>query len=498
MKNNFLLRLKGISKLFPGVKALDNVDFVLNSGEIHALVGENGAGKTTLMNIASGNCIMDSGDIFINSEKANITNPRMAQHLGIAIVHQELNLIPIVTAAENIFIGREPYSKYTNFINNKTLNKKTEELLELFGLEISPKCRIMNLNPSEQQIVEIAKALSLNAKILILDEPTSSLEEKEVIKLFNILRNLAKNGIGIVYISHRLKEVFAIADRITVLRDGRVTGEKLAKDSTPEEVISMMVGRKIGEFYPEKQSNRGEEILEIKNFNRKKVFKDINFSLFRKEILGFAGLLGSGRSELMQSIFGHIKSNFGKILVNGREVKVKNSADSIRHGIVYLPEDRKSSGLFTSMNLVENLISSNLSSFSKYGFLDDNRAKRECELFIELLNIRCRSTLQKVETLSGGNQQRVLLAKWLQIKPKILIADEPTRGIDVGSKVQIYNILRRLAEEGMGIILISSELPEIISMSDRVIVMHEGRIAGELSSTDATEEKIMILAAGQS
>lgn len=489
-----LLRLEGITKTFPGTVALDDVSFSVNRPEIHAVVGENGAGKSTLMNVISGNLQPDKGEIYFEGQKVKIRSPRDAQNLGISIVHQELALCPHLTVAENIYIGRLPQTA-GKMVDYDRLNRMSQEVLSLFDrVNIKPTDRVADLNVAQQQIVEIAKAITLNCKLLILDEPTSALSEADAAVLFKIIKDLKAKGISILYISHRLREIFELADRITILRDGKYIATLNAAETNPDQVVSLMVGREIKEMYPPKSSKIGREIFRVENISSEKVY-DVSFALHEGEILGFAGLVGAGRTELAQTICGILPRRSGEIYLEGKSLEIKSFEDAIKNRIGYVTEDRKQFGLFLRLPVAYNVSAIHL-KYDGSGLLIDRQEERNLTReFVKRLNIKATSYLQLVMSLSGGNQQKVMIAKWLAINPKILILDEPTRGIDVGAKAEIHNLLRELARSGIGIILISSEMPEIIGMCDRVLVMREGRITGELSGHQITEENIMQLAA---
>lgn len=489
-----LLRLHSITKTFPGTIALSDVSFSVNKAEIHAVVGENGAGKSTLMNIISGSLQPDKGEIYLEGKKVQIRSPRDAQNLGISIVHQELALCPHLSVAENIYIGRLP-QKSGKIVDYKKLNKMSEEILALFDeVNIKPTDKVADLNVAQQQIVEIAKAITLNCKLLILDEPTSALSEADAAVLFRIIKDLKAKGISILYISHRLREIFELADRITVLRDGKYITTLNTAKTNPDQVVSLMVGREIKEMYPPKSLSVGKEIFRVENISSDKVY-NVSFSLKEGEILGFAGLVGSGRTELAQTICGILPKKCGEVYLEGKKVEINSFEDAIRHRIGYVTEDRKQYGLFLKLPVAYNVSAIHLKYDYKKLLIDRQKEMGLAQEFVKKLNVKTSSYLQLVMSLSGGNQQKVMIAKWLAINPKILILDEPTRGIDVGAKAEIHNLLRELAKSGIGIILISSELPEIIGMCDRVLVMREGRITGELSGDNITEENIMQLAA---
>ena len=488
-----LLSLTGVSKEFPGVKALNNVHFDLNKGEVHAIVGENGAGKSTLMKILSGIYKKDAGDIVYQGNSVNVSSPYEAQKLGISIIHQELNLMPDLTVAQNIFIGREDRKKGRIFLDNAKLNKAAKELLAELELVLDPKQIVGELTIAKQQMVEIAKAVSYRGDVIIMDEPTSSLTPAETDSLFKIIRTLKAAGKGVVYISHRLEELSKVTDRITVLRDGEYVKTLNTSETSIPEVISLMVGRKVDQDQrPEARSQSSEVVLRVEGMSDHKLLKDVSFDLRKGEILGFAGLMGAGRTELARLLIGADPKTSGKVFLAGKEVKIKSPSDAVKAGIGYLSEDRKKYGLLLIQNITFNVILSSIPSFSnKFGFLKTKPAGAIVRDAIKQLSIRTPSENQFVKNLSGGNQQKVVIAKWLTRDCDILIFDEPTRGIDVGAKDEIYRLLTKLASEGKSIIMISSELPEILRMSDRIAVMCEGKLTGIIDNKDADQNKIM-------
>jgi ribose transport system ATP-binding protein len=495
-----LVLMEGIEKTFPGVHALSQCQFELKSGEVHALVGENGAGKSTLMKVLSGVYRKDSGKIIYKGSEVDIPNPRAAQHLGISIIHQELNLMPHLTVAQNIFIGREPRQKIPFILDEKAINQKTEQLFAMLHMKLDPRTRVSDLTVAKQQMVEIAKALSFNAEVLIMDEPTAALTESEIDDLFRIIRQLRDKGVGVVHISHRLEELQKISDRITVMRDGHYVDTVNTAEVTLDRVISMMVGRTIYEATPEVPEKRDPEvILEVRNLNRGKEIRDVSFSLHRGEILGFAGLLGAGRTEVARAVFGADPIDSGSILVHGKEVNIKSPGDAVRHGIAYLSEDRKRYGLALGMDVKNNNALATFHMFlNAVGIVNETKVRETATHYVNSLSIKTPSLEQLARNLSGGNQQKVVIGKWLTADTEVLIFDEPTRGIDVGAKSEIYRLLNDLAQQGKAIIMISSELPEVLRMSHRVIVMCEGRITGELLAGDANQEKIMKFATQRS
>lgn len=488
-----LLRMVNINKSFPGVKALSNVSLDLNSGEVHALCGENGAGKSTLMKVLSGVYHAEEGEIFINGEKVVIEDTKRAHELGISIIFQEFNLCSHLSVAENIWLDREP--KNGPIINDKLMLKKTQEILNELGLSISPKTLIRNLSVAEQQMVEIAKAISFNCKILVLDEPTAALTESEIDRLFEIIHKLKRKGVGMFYISHRLEELARITDRVSVIRDGQYIGTRDYKDVTIDEIVKMMVGRELTDKFPVYERKIGDVCFEAKNIRNKKVNVD-HIEVRAGEIVGLAGLMGAGRTELARAIFGADKTESKEIFLNGKQIQINNINVAIKNGIGYITEDRKRDGLALNMTVERNINLAHIPNLIKGAFIDETMAKENASKFIESLNIKTPSMYQKVGNLSGGNQQKIVLAKWLCNDIKVLIFDEPTRGIDVGAKYEVYELMNQLSDNGVAIIMISSELPEILGMSDRVLVMHNGRISGELSCEEADQEKILRLAAG--
>jgi len=491
-----LLHLEGITKTFPGVQALSDCHFELLSGEVHALVGENGAGKSTLMKVASGIYQRDSGQIFYKGREVEIPTPRTAQQLGISIIHQELNLMPHLTVAQNIFIGREPRGRFWGFLDDKMINEQAEHLFAMLNLRLNPKTKVADLTVARQQMVEIAKALSFNSDVLIMDEPTAALTETEIDELFRIIRQLRERGVGIIHISHRLEELKQISDRVTVMRDGRIVNTVLTKEASIDQIISMMVGRTIYEEAPEIPEKPSQDIvLEVKNLKRGNLIRDVSFQLKKGEILGVAGLVGAGRTEVARAIFGADSIDSGEIFVKGRKAEIKSPRDAVAHGIGYLSEDRKRYGLTLGMSVAENIVLASMRHFLRLlGWVDQSKAISTSNEMVRKINIKTPSLQQKVKFLSGGNQQKVIVGKWLTADTEILIFDEPTRGIDVGAKSEVYKLLNELIHQGKSIIMISSELPEILRMSHRVLIMCEGRVTGELRAAEATQENIMQLA----
>jgi len=494
MEGKNILKVENIYKTFPGTKALKDVSLELAEGEVHAIVGENGAGKSTLVNILSGVLQADKGGkIFFDGEEVKFNSPREAQEKGIGFVHQELSLCPHISVAENIYMGRTPKDKL-GIINFKKLYQKTSEILDLFDSDIKADAIVGNLNVADRQIVEIGKALSLNCKVLILDEPTSSLNNVESENLFKIIKNIKQKNIGVLYISHRLKEIYKVCDWVTILRDGIRIDSLDVEKTNPEILIEKMVGRSISNLYPEKSKLIKNVIMSANKFNKKGVFKDINFHLKRGEILGFSGLMGAGRTEVARAICGIDTFDEGEVFIEEKRVKINDYNSAIKLGLGYITEDRKNQGLFLKMSVRENISAASLENVTKNMLIRKSNEYVNGKKLIKKLNIKVSDIEQKMNSLSGGNQQKVLFAKWLNINPRIIIMDEPTRGIDVGAKAEMHRMIRELAESGIGVIIISSELPEIIGMCDRVIVMHEGKITGEVSNNDITEKNIMTLA----
>lgn len=494
MGNDILLSIQGITKTFPGVKALDEVNLEVKPGEVHALVGENGAGKSTLMNLISGVFPADRGKMTFLGKPFSPANPGEAQRLGIGFVHQEMALCTHLSVAENVYLGRMPELPL-KLVNFRKADQLTRKLLREFNIELNPRRAVRELNIASQQVVEIIKALSLDCRLLILDEPTSSLTETETEALFSVINKLKVRGIGVLYISHRLAEVFRICDRVTVLRDGRYIMTGKITETNSEAIITAMVGRSISNLYPPKSKGSGGEIMRVEGFSQPGRFMNIGFALKEGEILGFAGLVGAGRTEVARAICGIDPFGRGRILLRGQEVKFDSYAQAIAADLAYVTEDRKTQGLFLNMPLTRNISVTVLDLLSRAWLVNNRSEARLADEFVSKLRIKTPGIQQLLSNLSGGNQQKVMLAKWLATKPKILFMDEPTRGIDVGAKAEIHRLLRDLANQGMGIVLISSELPEIIGMCDRVVVMNEGIISGELSGPEITEENIMRLAA---
>ncbi|WP_281256508.1 MULTISPECIES: sugar ABC transporter ATP-binding protein [Cohnella] len=490
-----VLKMTGISKAFFGVKALNRVSLEVRRGEVHALMGENGAGKSTLMKILTGLVKPDEGEIVFDGHPVKIDSPQTALGLGIAMIHQELNPIPEMTVAENIFLGREPV-RGGIFLNRKELYRQTRELLDEFDFPLEPGQSVGRLSVAEKQMLEIIKAVSYRAKLIIMDEPTSALSESEVKTLFRTMDNLKQKGVPIVYISHRMEEIFSKTDRVTVLRDGEYVGSEDIANLDADRLISMMVGRPLDAIYPKEAATRGDVVLEAVGLRRHSAFEDISFQVRAGEILGIAGLMGAGRSEVMRAMFGIDRLDGGEVRLEGKPVAIKHPTDAIRQGLAMVTEDRKELGLVLCRSIRENMTLASMPISGGSPFLSAKNEVRNVEEMTGKIRIKMRDIDQDVQNLSGGNQQKVVIAKWLMTRPKVLILDEPTRGIDVGAKAEIYKLMSSLAKEGLAIIMVSSELPEVIGMSDRILVMGQGRIKGEFQGGQATQEQILACAIG--
>lgn len=493
MSEQYLLEMKGICKSFAGVHALQNVDLQLKSGEVHALLGENGAGKSTLIKVLGGIYHAESGEIFIDGKKEMIDGVVAARHAGISIVHQELVLVPYMTVAENIFLGREPGTKL--HVDHKKMIADAQKLLDTYEMHIDANTLVERLTIAQQQMVEIVKAISFNSRILVLDEPTSSISDKEVGFLFETMRNLTRQGVGIIYISHKMSELSEICDRVTVMRDGQTVGTRVVQETTTDDLIALMVGRELTNYYTRDYLEPGEVILKCEHISDGKMAKDASFELHKGEIIGFAGLVGAGRSETMKAIFGLAPQMTGDVYVKGKKVQIQSPIDAMKYGIALVPENRKEEGLYLVQSVRFNSTIEVLQSFIKNLRVDLDKEEALTQKYIDLMATKTPSQEQIIRNLSGGNQQKVMIARWLATNPEILILDEPTRGVDVGAKAEIYAIMNELVKQGMSIIMISSELPEIINMSDRIYVMNDGRITGCLEHEAVTQEGIMALAA---
>lgn len=493
MSDNIVLRMKNISKQFPGVHALKNVNFELKRGEVHALLGENGAGKSTLIKVLGGIYQAEEGDIEIEGKNVRIESVHDAENNGIAIIHQELVLVPHMSVAENIYLGREIGQGI--FVNRSEMVKSAQKILDELGMDIDARSLIKDLPIAKQQMVEITKAVSVDSKILVMDEPTSSISDKEVDNLFKIMRDLTKKGVGIVYISHKMSELDEICDRVTVMRDGEYVGTKEVKETAKDELIAMMVGRTLTNYYVRDYGEPGEEILRVTGLSDGNKVKNVDFNIKKGEIVGFAGLVGAGRSETMQAVFGLTKDIKGEIYINGNKVDIKNPEEAISHGLALVPESRKEQGLYLVQSVKYNTTIEVLKSFISKFRVNNKKETEITQEYIDLMSTKTPSQAQVIGNLSGGNQQKVMIGRWLATKPKILILDEPTRGIDVGAKSEIYAIMNNLVKMGVSIIMISSELPEIINMSDRVYVMAGGEVRGCINHGEISQESIMHLAA---
>ena len=494
--SEYQLEMKNICKSFPGVNALQNVDFQLKPGEIHALLGENGAGKSTLIKVLGGIYNPESGEIYIDGKQVSITDVKSARDNGISIIHQELVLVPHMTIAENIFLGREPKGSFG--VDMKKMNNEAQQMLDNFDVKLDSDTLIANLTIAQQQMVEIVKAISFNCRILVMDEPTSSISDKEVSALFEIMRGLASKGVGIIYISHKMSEIFEVCDRVTVLRDGQYVGTRVVSETNKDELVSMMVGRELDQYYVRDNVSTDEVVLKCEhisdNYKTMSRVKDVSFELRRGEILGFSGLVGAGRSETMQCIFGLTPGSKGDVYIEGNKVRIKSAVDAMKYGLAMVPEDRKRAGLYHVQSVKFNSTIEVLQEIIKHLRVDTKRENEITQEFVDKMNTRTPSLEQVVSNLSGGNQQKVMIGRWLATHPRILILDEPTRGVDVGAKAEIYGIMNNLTKQGVSIIMISSELPEIINMSDRVYVMYEGQITGCLEHDEISQENIMHLA----
>lgn len=490
-ENQTYLRMQGISKAFPGVQALNLVDFSVDHGEIHALVGENGAGKSTLMKILTGALSSDSGHINLDDQEVQINNPGDAQDLQISMIHQELSLIPYLTVGQNIFLGREPRARVRAFIDWPELYQQAQILLDRLNVNVDSRASVQDLSIAQRQMVEVAKALSFNADLIAMDEPTSSLTDRETEILFQVMGSFKEQGISIIFISHRLEEVFEIADRITVLRDGEAIGTAPVADLDVDQVVKMMVGRELGELYPKDDIEQLGVVLEASDLEDGRELRSVSVTLKRGEILGIAGLAGAGRTALAETLFGVRSAVKGQIKIEGKPVRIQHPGQAIRLGLGFVPEDRKLQGLFMNMAVRENIVISALPEVSRFSFVNFSRAEKLAREYIEKLKIRTPSVKQLVRNLSGGNQQKVIIARWLTLNPRILILDEPTRGIDVSTKAEIHALMNQLAKQGVAVMMVSSDLPEVLGVSDRILVMRAGRIVAEFTRQEATQDKIM-------
>ncbi|MCA0923620.1 sugar ABC transporter ATP-binding protein [Bacillus sp. RM3] len=489
------IEMHNIHKAFGKNTVLAGVSFDLVTGEVHALMGENGAGKSTLMNLLTGLYSLDQGTIQIDGKEIAFKNPKEAEQNGIAFIHQELNIWPDMTVLENLFIGKEIYTKL-GLLDTKKMKTLAQAQLDRLSVNLSLDQEAGSCSVGQKQMIEIAKALMTDAKVIIMDEPTAALTDREIEKLFQVIESLKKEGVSIVYISHRMEEIFAICDRITIMRDGKTVDTKAIPDTNFHEVVKKMVGRELTDRYPERTPSTGDIVLEVKQATRKGRFQDVSFSVKAGEIVGVAGLMGAGRTEMMRSLFGLDPLDQGEIWVHGKKAVIKKPSDAVKLGIGFITEDRKDEGLMLDASIRENIGLPNLDSFSPKGLIDKKNEQDFVDLLIKRLTIKTASSEISARSLSGGNQQKVVIAKWIGIQPKVLILDEPTRGVDVGAKREIYQLMNELTDRGVAILMVSSELPEVLGMSDRVLVIHEGTISGELSKTEATQERIMTLATG--
>jgi inositol transport system ATP-binding protein len=488
---HIILDVQHLKKSYGGIKALDGVFFELKKGEVHALMGENGAGKSTFMKILAGLEKPDAGEIRFEGAPYTARNVQDALKKGISMIHQELLVVPELTIAENLFLGKEPGLRWNFWLNDKHIQEKATEWLDKVGLSLPPQTKMKTLSVAQMQMVEIAKALSNDAKVLIMDEPTSALSDREADRLFDIIRELRKKGVSIIYISHKMDEIFRIADSITVFRDAKYVDSCASEDLDQAQLISLMVGRKLSDVFPNPNSEKGAMIYSVRNLSRERHFHRISFELHAGEILGVAGLVGAGRTELARVLYGLDRADEGEVLLHDRAMLPASPQEALENGVGYVSEDRKTIGLVTRMSILQNLSLSSLSAFSSYGFIRSDEEEKAAMTLARSLQIKCQGLSQRVETLSGGNQQKVAIAKVLMAKPKVIILDEPTRGIDIGAKVEIYQLIQQLASEGLGVILISSELPEILALSDRVLVLAQGKQTALLTKTEATQERIL-------
>lgn len=489
------IEMQGIHKAFGTNQVLKGVDFELRPGEVHALMGENGAGKSTLMNILVGLHALDQGTITVDGKETVFSNPGEAEKQGITFIHQELNIWPDMTVLENLFIGRELNLPY-GLLDTRKMKRLAREQLQRLSVDLPLSREAGACSVGQQQMIEIAKALMTEAKVIIMDEPTAALTEREIVKLFEVIRSLKAEGVSIVYISHRMEEIFAICDRITVMRDGITVDTKDIPATNFDEVVRKMVGRELTERYPKRDPKPGEVVLEVKNATRRGLFENVSFKVRSGEVVGFSGLMGAGRTEIMRAIFGLDKLDSGEITLKGKKINIRRPEDAVRHGIGFITEDRKDEGLVLEFSIRENMALPNLFSFTSKGFISSRKEKEFVDTLIKRLQVKTQSAETPAGSLSGGNQQKVVIAKWIGIGPSLLILDEPTRGVDIGAKREIYQLINELTDRGVAIIMVSSELPEVLGMSDRIIVVHEGHIGGELAGSEATQENIMTLATG--
>jgi ribose transport system ATP-binding protein len=487
--------MENIHKAFGANKVLEGVDFELAPGEIHALMGENGAGKSTLMNILTGLFHQDQGKITIDGKETKFSDSKQAEEAGLAFIRQELNIWPQMTVLENLFIGKE-IRNALGVLKEKEMKTLADAVFKRLNISIPLNKEAGKCSVGEQQMIEIAKALMLDAEVIIMDEPTAALTDREIRMLFKIMKELTATGVSLVYISHRMEEIFEICDRITVMRDGVSVATSFIKETSFDEIVKQMVGRELEDRYPERNPTYGETVLEVNGLTRKGVFEDIHFSIKEGEILGISGLMGAGRTEIMRALFGIDSYDRGEIKIGGKNISIKNPSSAAKQGLAFITEDRKDEGLVLDFSIRENIALTNLESFAPNGVVKTKDEKQFVKMMVERLKVKTESQETQASNLSGGNQQKVVIAKWVGTSPKVLIMDEPTRGIDVGAKREIYNLMNELTERGLAIIMVSSDLPEVLGMSDRILVIHEGKISGELSREEATQEKIMTFATG--
>ncbi|MBE6894666.1 MAG: sugar ABC transporter ATP-binding protein [Ruminococcaceae bacterium] len=491
------IEMRGINKSFGSNQVLKDAGFLLKDGEVHALMGENGAGKSTLMKILTGVYTKDAGTILVDGVEVNYKNPQEAEKAGIVFIYQEINSLFDLTVEENLFMGKE-ITKGFGICDKKAMREKAQEIMDKLGVSIPVDAVMGDLSVGQQQMVEICKALMVDAKVLIMDEPTAALTQSETEVLFEVMKGLVEKGVSIVYISHRMEEIFELCDRITILRDGSYIGTEYIKDITMDDVVKMMIGREIGERFPQRDVTVGEEVIRVENLNHPRYFKDVNFSVKAGEVLGVSGLMGAGRTEIMHAIFGNMPEATGKIFIDGKEVSISNPREAIAAGIGFITEDRKTEGLLLEKPISENIEVANLKKVSIRNILNPKKQVELVKKGIEEFRIKCFGPQHECHNLSGGNQQKVVLAKWIYTEPKILILDEPTRGVDIGAKKEIYSVINDLAAKGVAVILVSSELPEVLGMSDRIMVVHEGHVTGIIDAATADQEKVMTLATGGS
>ena len=491
------IEMKGINKSFGTNQVLKDAGFYLADGEVHALMGENGAGKSTLMKILTGVYDRDAGTVLVDGQEVNYKNPQEAEKAGIVFIYQEINSLFDLTVEENLFMGKE-ITKGFGICDKKAMRAQAQEIMDRMGVNIPVDAVMSDLSVGQQQMVEICKALMVDAKVLIMDEPTAALTQSETENLFKVVNSLREKGVSIVYISHRMEEIFELCDRITILRDGSYIGTEYIKDITMDDIVQMMIGREIGERYPARDVEIGEEVLRVEGLTHQKLFKDVNFSVRAGEVLGVSGLMGAGRTEIMQAIFGNLPIVSGKIFIDGKEVSIKNPRQAIAAGIGFITEDRKTEGLLLEKSIAENIEIANLGKVSNNSILSKSKSAALVKRGIEEFRIRCFGPEHECGNLSGGNQQKVVLAKWIYTDPKILILDEPTRGVDIGAKKEIYSVINDMAAKGVAVIMVSSELPEVLGMSDRIMVVHEGHVTGIIDGATADQAKVMTLATGGS